>query len=87
MRTLSLEKLNLDNNLIDDEGGCYLADMIHSLTATKSLSGMTHNLSKMSLDHNPITKRTILRLVHKISSCLSQSDIKVCLSLGWRGYV
>ena len=82
-----LEKLNLSDNLIDDEGGDYLVDMIHLLTSTESLAGMTHNLNEIYLDHNPFTQTTIFKLVHELSYCLSRSPIKVRLSLGWQDYV
>ena len=87
MNTPSIEKLNLSDNLIDDEGGHYLADMIHSLTVAKSLPGMTHKLNEVSLDHNSFTERTILKLVDELPSCLSQSAINVRLSLGWQDYI
>ena len=83
-RTPSLKKLNLSDNLINDEGGCYLADMIQSLTAPKLSPSMTHKLNEVYLDHNPFTEKTIKRLVCELSYCLS---IKVRLSLGWHDYV
>ena len=84
MNTPSLEKLNLSDNLIDDEGGHYLANMIGSLTAPESMAGMTLNLIEVYLDHNPFTKMTIVRLISELSFCPS---IKVRLSLGWHDYV
>ena len=84
MNTPSLQKLNLSDNLIDDEGGHHLADMIHSLTGADSLP---QNLNKVYLDHNPFTETTIIKLVRELSYCLSRSAIKVRLSLGWQNYV
>ena len=81
-----LEKVNLSDNLIGDEGGHYLADMIHSLITAESLPGMAHHLNKVYLDHNPFTERTISRFVYELSSC-PQSLIKVHLSLGWQDYI
>ena len=84
---LLIEKLNLSDNLIDDKGGHYLADMIHSLTAAESFTNMAHNLNEVHLDHNPFTEETISRFVNVLSSCHPQSLIKLHLSLGWQDYI
>ena len=60
--------------------------MMRFLTSTESLAGMTHNLNEIYLDENPFNERTILRLVSELSSGLSQSAMKVSLSLGLEVY-
>ena len=91
MKTPSLEKLNLSDNLIDDEGGHYLIDMIHSLTSAESskepAADITHQLNEVYLDHNPFTKLTIWRLMDELISCHPRSLLKVHLSLGWQDYI
>ena len=84
---LLIEKLNLSDNLIDDIGGDYLADMINTLTAAKPEPGITHSLNEVYLDHNPFTDSTIWRLINELSSCHPQSLIKLHLSLEWQCYV
>ena len=87
MNTPSLQKLNLSDNLINDEGGHYLTDMINSLTGTDFLPHMAQNLNEVYLDHNPITERTIFRLMDELISCHPRSFLKVHLSLGWKDYI
>ena len=59
MKTPSLEKLNLNDNLIDDEGGHYLADMIRSLILVQSSeqSDWAHQLKEITLAHNPFSEK------------------------------
>ena len=84
MNTPSLEKLNLSDNLIDDEGGHYLADMIHAIVNQSS----KHQYHEVHLDHNPFTETTISRLLYELSSCHPRSIvIKLRLSVGWQDYV
>ena len=88
--TPSLEKLNLSDNLIDDEGGHYLADMIQSLTITKSSNhpGIRKpHLNELYLDHNSFTKRTVLRLFDDLLSYQPQPSINLHLSSEWQEYV
>ena len=66
----ALEKLNLSDNLIDEESGNYLTDMIRSLTGAESLPDVADNLN-IPGSHNPFNERTILRLVCELSSGLS----------------
>ena len=91
MRTPSLEKLNLSDNLIDDEGRHYLANMIHPLSGAESskepAADITHQLNEIYLDHNPFTKLTIWRLMDELVSCHSRSLFKLHLSLGWKDYI
>ena len=89
MKTPSLEKLKLSNNLIDDESGHYLANMIHSLAGAESLKqpDMIHQLNEVCLDHNPFTNQTIWRLMNEFISCHTRSLLKIHLSLGWKDYV
>ena len=89
MNTPSLEKLNLSDNLIDDEGGHYLTDMIHSLTGAESSKQlyMIHQLNEVHLEHNPFTNLTIFRLMDELISCHPRSFLKVHLSSGWKDYI
>ena len=86
----SLEVLNLSDNLIDDEGGDYLADMIQSLTITKSSNHpgiWKPQLNELHLDHNSFTERTVLRLFDNLLSYQPQPFINLHLSSEWQEYV
>ena len=89
MRCRTLEKLDLSDNLIDDEGGHYLADMLHSLTGSESskMSDINRQLNEVYLDHNSFTNLTIFRLMDELISCHPRSFLKVHLSLRWKDYI
>ena len=89
MNTPSLEKLNI-NNLIDDEGGHHLVDMIQSLTITKSSNHpgiWKSQFSEVHLDRNPFTERTVLRLFDDFLLYQPQPSIHLHLSSQWQEYV
>ena len=81
----SLEKLNLSDNLIDDKGGHYLADMIQSLILVQSSerSACTHQLKEISLAHNPFSEKTISKFID-VLLCHLESPLILHLSLRWR---
>ena len=92
MRCRTIEKLDLSDNLIGDEGGHYLADMVHSLIGVESSKEPTvdiihHQLNEVHLDHNPFTNLTIFRLMDELISCHPRSLLNVHLSLGWKDYI
>ena len=89
MRCRTLEKLDLSDNLIDNEGGHYLADMIHSLTRSEPLKmpDINHQLNEVYLDHNSFTNLTIFRLMDELISCHPRSFLKVHLSSQWKDYI
>ena len=86
IRTPTLEKLDLSDNLIDDEGGHYLADMIHSVIHSTQTNMKSH-FKELYLDHNPFTESTISSLNDELSLCNQRSFLKVHLSLKWKEYV
>ena len=89
MRTPSLEKLNLSDNLIDDEGGHYLADILQSMiVAVSSKQHPSSNDMYLYIDYNPFSETTVSSLIDKLSSYDEQSlKIKLHLSLGWEDFV
>ena len=89
MKAPSLEKLNISDNPIDDEGGHILIDKICSILSMKSLKQATikPQLKEVCLGHNLFTERTILKLINELSSCQPRSYITIHLSLKWQEYV
>lgn len=77
-RSPTLQILDLSDNIIDDTGGRYIADMI-GLIARKSLS-----LNEIFLHHNNFGKKTIHQLINKLVWCLK---VVVYLSLQWEGVI
>ena len=85
MNTPSLEKLNLSDNLIDDKGGHYLADMIQLLILVQfsERSAWTHQLKEISLAHNPFSEKTISKFID-VLLCHPESPLILHLSLRWQ---
>ena len=73
-RSPTLQILDLSDNIIDDTGGRYIADMI-GLIARGSLS-----LNEIFLHHNNFGKKTIHQLINQLVWCLK---VVVYLSLQW----
>ena len=71
----TLQILDLSDNIIDDIGGCHIADKIGLITA-KSLP-----LSKIFLHHNSFSEATIYCLIEQLAWC--PSDVFIYLSLQW----
>ena len=84
-RTSSLEKLNLSENLIDDEGGHYLADILRSLILVESSerSDWTHQLKEITLVHNPFSEKTISKFID-VFFCHPETPLILHLSLRWQ---
>ena len=85
MKTPSLEKLSLNDNLIDDEGGHYLVDMIQSLILVQSSeqSDWTHQLKEITLAHNPFSEKTISNFID-VFFCHPESPLILHLSIRWQ---
>ena len=71
----TLQTLDLSDNIIDDMGGCYIADRIGFITS-ESLP-----LSKIFLHHNSFSEAAIYCLIDQLVLC--PSDMSIYLSLQW----
>ncbi|XP_019861440.1 PREDICTED: NACHT, LRR and PYD domains-containing protein 5-like [Amphimedon queenslandica] len=75
----ALQILDLGDNIIDDKGGCHLADLIPLIIV------LERPLNKIFLHHNKFSEMTINKLIDQLA--WYYKEMVVYLSLQWEGTV
>ena len=81
LRSESLENLDLNDNIIDDEGGAKLVEMVHQLLS--DTGGNTPQFKELDIGHNPFTEGTIDKMLQVLSHLHTSIAFKVSLSQQW----
>ena len=81
LKSESLENLDLNDNIIDDEGGAKLVEMVHQLLS--DTGGNTPRFKELDIGHNPFTEGTIDKMLQVLSHLHTSIAFKVSLSQQW----
>ena len=85
LKSESLKNLDLNDNIIDDEGGAKLVEMVHQLLS--DTGGNTPRFKELDIGHNPFTEGTIDKMLQVLSRLHTNITFKVSLSQQWADYV
>ena len=81
LKSESLQNLDLNDNIIDDEGGAKLVEMVHQLLS--GTGGNTPQFKELDIGHNPFTEGTIDKMLQVLSRLHTSIAFKVSLSQQW----
>ena len=80
----TLQVIDLSDNVIDDEGGCYIASKLCVLYE-KLLPNPAENITKLFLQHNFFTEKSIEEFTDKLTQL--PYNFTIHLSLQWKDYI
>ncbi|XP_019856734.1 PREDICTED: NACHT, LRR and PYD domains-containing protein 14-like [Amphimedon queenslandica] len=84
MHSPTLQVIDLSDNVIDDEGGCYIASKLCALYQ-KLLQNPAENITQLFLQHNCFTEESITRLTEELVQL--PYNFAIHLSLQWKDFI
>ena len=83
MLSPNLQTLDLSDNVIDDEGGCYIASKLDE----KFLPNPAGNITHLLLNHNDFTNKSIDQFISKLAQVLLPNEFVIHLSMQWKDFI
>lgn len=83
MLSPNLQTLDLSDNVIDDEGGCYIASKLDE----KSLSNPVGNITHLLLNHNNFTNESVDQFISKLAQVQLPNEFMIHLSMQWKDFI
>ena len=83
MLSPNLQTLDLSDNVIDDEGGCYIASKLDE----KSLSNPVGNITHLLLNHNNFTNESVDQFISKLAQVQLPNEFVIHLSMQWKDFI
>ena len=83
MLSPNLQTLDLSDNVIDDEGGCYIASKLDE----KFLSNPVGNITHLLLNHNNFTNKSVDQFISKLAQVQLPNEFVIHLSMQWKDFI
>ena len=80
----TLQVIDLSDNVIDDEGGCYIASKLFALY-DKLLQNPAENITQLFLQHNCFTRESIKKFTDELAQL--PYNFAIHLSLQWKDFI